>query len=118
MRRRRPERLASVNRRASILLTIRRSGTKLASIRTLNANFAFLFSVDFFYPYGGTVTDETIARLRAHDRNISRYRRLLKTNLSDLERRFLEQRLSEERSAVESLAYPAHTRPAEHGQSV
>jgi hypothetical protein len=78
----------------------------------------FLFSVDFFYPYGGTVTDEKIARLRAHDSNISRYRRLLKTNLSDLERRFLEQRLSEERSAVESLAHPAPTRRAEHGQSV
>ena len=42
----------------------------------------------------------------AHDSNISRYRRLLKTNLSDLERRFLERRLSEERSAVESLADP------------
>ena len=49
------------------------------------------------------MTDETLARLRAHDSNISRYRRLLKTNLSDLERRFLERRLSEERSAVESL---------------
>jgi hypothetical protein len=49
------------------------------------------------------VTDEELARLRAHNNNISRYRRLLKTNLSDLERRFLERRLSEERSAVESL---------------
>jgi hypothetical protein len=78
----------------------------------------FLFSVDFFYRYGGTVTDEKIARLRAHDSNISRYRGLLKTNLSDLERRFLEQRLSEERSAVESLAHPAHTLRAEYGQSV
>jgi hypothetical protein len=55
------------------------------------------------------VTDEELARLRAHGNNISRYRRLLKTNLSDLERRFLERRLSEERSAVESLAHPAHT---------
>jgi hypothetical protein len=51
------------------------------------------------------MTDEELARLRAHDSNISRYRRLLKTNLSDLERRFLERRL--ERSAVESLAHPA-----------
>jgi hypothetical protein len=49
------------------------------------------------------MTDEKLARLRAHDSNISRYRRLLKTNLSDIERRFLERRLSEERSAVESL---------------
>ena len=55
------------------------------------------------------MTDEKLARLRAHDNNISRYRRLLKTNLSDLERRFLERRLSEERSAVESLAHPAPT---------
>ena len=53
------------------------------------------------------MTDEDLARLRAHDSNISRYRRLLKTNLSDLERRFLERRLSEERSALESLAHPA-----------
>jgi hypothetical protein len=55
------------------------------------------------------VTDEELARLRAHDNNIGRYRRLLKTNLSDLERRFLERRLREERSAVESLAHPTPT---------
>jgi hypothetical protein len=55
------------------------------------------------------VTDEELARLRAHGNNISRCRRLLKTNLSDLERRFLERRLSEERSAVEGLARPART---------
>ena len=30
------------------------------------------------------MTDEKLARLRAHDSNISRYRRLLKTNLSDM----------------------------------
>jgi hypothetical protein len=58
------------------------------------------------------MTDETIARLRAHDSNISRYRRLLKTNLSDLERRYLEQRLSEERSAIASLTQPASSPPA------
>ncbi|MET4384510.1 hypothetical protein ABIB73_000245 [Bradyrhizobium sp. F1.4.3] len=63
------------------------------------------------------MTDEEVARLRAHDSNISRYRQLLKTNLSDLERRFLEQRLSEERSTVDNLAQPAsipetgHSRP-------
>ena len=45
------------------------------------------------------MTDEEPPVLRAHDSNISRYRRLLKTKLSDLERRFLERRLSEERSA-------------------
>ena len=55
------------------------------------------------------MTDEKLARLRAHANNISRYRRLLKTNLSELERGFIERRLSEERSAVESLAHPAPT---------
>lgn len=63
------------------------------------------------------MTAEKVARLRAHDSNIGRYRRLLMTNLSDLERRFLEQRLSEEKSAVESLSHLAsipvtgHSRP-------
>jgi hypothetical protein len=61
------------------------------------------------------VTDEELARLRAHENNISRYRRLLKTNLSELERQFLERRLNEERSAVESLAHPAHA-PRTAGQ--
>ena len=55
------------------------------------------------------MTDEKLARLRAHDNNISRYRRLLKTNLSELERGFIERRLGEERAAVESLAHPAPT---------
>ena len=34
---------------------------------------------------------------------IHRYRRLLKTRLSDLERQFIERRLSEESSALEAL---------------
>jgi hypothetical protein len=53
------------------------------------------------------VTDEKLARLRAHDNNISRYRRLLKTNLSELERGFIERRLNEETLAIESLTHPA-----------
>ena len=48
--------------------------------------------------------DEKVARLRAHGNNISRYRRLLRTNLSDLERQFLERRLNEEEAGMESLA--------------
>jgi hypothetical protein len=43
--------------------------------------------------------DEKVTRLRAHGNNISRYRRLLRTNLSDLERQFIERRLSEEEAA-------------------
>jgi hypothetical protein len=48
--------------------------------------------------------DEKVARLRAHNNNIIRYRRLLETDLSDLERGFIEKRLNEERSAMKSLA--------------
>ncbi|EJN15430.1 hypothetical protein PMI42_01036, partial [Bradyrhizobium sp. YR681] len=34
----------------------------------------------------------------------SRYRRLLKTELTECERQFIEKRLAEERSAIEQLA--------------
>ena len=44
--------------------------------------------------------DEQLARLRVHGNNIHRYRRLLKGNLTDHEREFIEGRLSEEQSAI------------------
>jgi hypothetical protein len=47
--------------------------------------------------------DENLARIRAHRNNIHRYRRLLKTKLSDLERQFIERRLTEEQAALEAL---------------
>jgi hypothetical protein len=47
--------------------------------------------------------DEDLARIRAHRNNIHRYRRLLKTRLSDLERQFIERRLTEEQAALEAL---------------
>ena len=47
--------------------------------------------------------DENLARIRAHRNNIYRYRRLLKTKLSQLERDFIERRLAEERSALDAL---------------
>ncbi|QOZ65907.1 hypothetical protein [Bradyrhizobium arachidis] len=47
--------------------------------------------------------DEELARIRAHRNNVHRYRRLLKTRLSALERQFIERRLSEESSALEAL---------------
>jgi len=49
------------------------------------------------------------ARLRMHRNNISRYRRLLKTDLSELERQFIERRTNAERSALESA--PASSFP-------
>ncbi|MDI3562400.1 hypothetical protein [Bradyrhizobium sp. Arg816] len=47
--------------------------------------------------------DENLARIRVHRNNIHRYRSLLATRLSDLERQFIERRLSEESSALEAL---------------
>jgi len=51
--------------------------------------------------------DEKLALLRTHRNNIGRYHRLLKTELTQLERQFIERRLSEERSAMEKLAASA-----------
>ena len=51
--------------------------------------------------------EETAALLRTHRSNIQRYRQLLETNLTDLERQFIDRRLSEELSAVERLSATA-----------
>jgi hypothetical protein len=48
--------------------------------------------------------DENFALMRAHSHNIVRYRKLLKTSLTDLERQFLERRVAEEQSALEKIA--------------
>jgi hypothetical protein len=48
--------------------------------------------------------DEKFALLRTHRNNIRRYRRLLNTELTELERQFIEKRLSEERSTMEKLS--------------
>lgn len=48
--------------------------------------------------------DENLTRIRAHRNNIHRYRQLLRTKLSDLERQFIERRLAEEQAASEALA--------------
>jgi hypothetical protein len=48
--------------------------------------------------------DQQLARLRTHSSNIQRYRNLLQTSLTELERQFVEKRLTEERSNLESLA--------------
>jgi len=49
----------------------------------------------------------SLERLRAHRKNIDRYRRLLATRLSDLERAYIERRLSEEQSSVRALLQEA-----------
>ena len=48
--------------------------------------------------------DQQLARLRTHRSNIQRYRNLLQTSLTELERQFVEKRLTEEQSKLESLA--------------
>ena len=48
--------------------------------------------------------DEKFAHLHTYRSNIDRYHRLLKTELSELERQFIERRLNEEKSAMESQA--------------
>jgi hypothetical protein len=48
--------------------------------------------------------DENLARLRAHRNNIHRYRRLLATQLTELERTFIERRLKEEQAAMAALS--------------
>ena len=50
------------------------------------------------------MVDENFARLRTHRSNIQRYRQLLETSLTDLEREFIAKRLAEEQSAIETLA--------------
>ena len=42
--------------------------------------------------------DQQLARLRTHRSNIQRYRNLLQTSLTELERQFVEKRLIEEQS--------------------
>ena len=49
--------------------------------------------------------NERIARLRTHQNNIERYQSLLKTKPNDVEVRFLEKRLSEERLAIAMLQF-------------
>jgi hypothetical protein len=47
--------------------------------------------------------DIASARFRTHRNNIARYRRLLETNLTELEREYIQRRLSEEQSNLEAL---------------
>jgi hypothetical protein len=48
--------------------------------------------------------DESLAHMRRHSNNIRRYRLLLRTKLTELERQYVERRLSEEEAALQALA--------------
>lgn len=56
--------------------------------------------------------EQNLARLQAHRSNIRRYRRLLKTKLTDLERDFISRRLEEEEQALQALSAMAFTMAA------
>ncbi|MBB5053670.1 hypothetical protein HNQ36_003670 [Afipia massiliensis] len=61
--------------------------------------------------------DEKLAGIRARAGNIRRYRRLLKTELTDLERNFILKRLCEEETALTELTeetFPFHLGPRAH----
>lgn len=46
------------------------------------------------------MNEDRLAILRTHRSNVHRYRRLLATELTELERNFVERRLKEEREAI------------------
>lgn len=47
--------------------------------------------------------DQQLTRLRTHRSNIQRYRNLLQTSLTELERQFVQRRLTEEQSNLERV---------------
>jgi hypothetical protein len=53
-------------------------------------------------------------RLNTHQKNIERYEDLLETKLSELERQYIEKRISEERLAMAMLQFVS---PASAGQT-
>ena len=58
------------------------------------------------------MVDEREARLRGHEQNISHYKSMLKSRLTEVEMRFVERRLAEERFKIAMLEFmsPSHTR--------
>lgn len=67
------------------------------------------------------MVDEKLARIRARTSNIRRYRRLLKTQLTEIERCFILKRLSEEQDAVAKLTgetFPLSIGPSQSRKTV
>jgi hypothetical protein len=58
---------------------------------------------------GTHMIDQALAEFRAHRQNINRYRSLLQTNLTELERSFVERRLAEEEAVLTALAFGTST---------
>lgn len=67
------------------------------------------------------MVDEKLARIRARTSNIRRYRRLLKTELTEIERCFILKRLSEEQDALAKLAdqtFPLSIGPSKSAKTI
>ena len=47
--------------------------------------------------------EQNLARIRTHRNNIHRYRRLLRMELSDLERDYIDRRMADEQAALDAL---------------
>ena len=47
--------------------------------------------------------EQNLARIRTHRNNIHRYRRLLRTELSDLERDSIDRRMADEQASLDAL---------------
>lgn len=58
-------------------------------------------------------TDMQTAKMRAHRDNVRRYKRILASGLTDLERQFVTRRLTEEQSAIRALANVSGDRNAD-----
>ena len=54
--------------------------------------------------------EENLAKLRTNHKNIQRYRQLLETGLTNFEREYIDKRLAEEQSAIETLSLQWHHR--------
>lgn len=52
------------------------------------------------------MSESRMALIKAHHSNIQRYQRLLRTRLTDVERRYIGSRLIEEMSAMQAVALP------------
>jgi hypothetical protein len=70
----------------------RRSAGSLAIIQKSNKNTK-----------GTKMSDLDAVRIAVHQNNVSRYRRLLRTKLTEIERQYVERRLAEERQSLELL---------------
>ena len=57
--------------------------------------------------------EKRIVQLRTHQKNISRYENMLKTELTDLERQFVQKRLSEERFTIALLQFMSPSAPSD-----